>query len=112
MKKILFLLTLSICISQNNQEFILTTVDGEFMQITLFSKQDGGMLIWQKEGIHSPVATMHFIIPYSEIKDIKNMDGEIVWDNEQGKLAPVPTIGALIGEIMKALEKFNLNPNQ
>ena len=106
MKKLLFLLTLSICIPQNNQEYILTTNDGEFMQITSFSKQDGGMLIWQKEGIHSPVATMNFIIPYSEIKDIKNMNGEIVWDNKQGKLAQVPTIG----EMMKALEDFNLNP--
>ena len=112
MKKLILLLTLSICIPQNNQEYILTTNDGEFMQITSFSKQDGGMLIWQKKGIHSPVATMNFIIPYSEIKDIKNMNGEIVWDNKQGKLAQVPTIGALIGEIMKALENFNLNPNQ
>ena len=106
MKKLLFLLTLSICIPQNNQEYILTTNDGEFMQITSFSKQDGGMLIWQKKGIHSPVATMNFVIPYSEIKDIKNMNGEIVWDNKQGKLAQVPTIG----EMMKVLENFNLNP--
>ena len=111
MKTILFLLTLSICMPQNNQEYILTTNDGKFMQITSFSKQEGGMLIWQKEDIHyyfphSPIATMNFIIPYSKIKDIKNMNDEIVWDNEQGKLAQVTTIG----EMMKALEDFNLNP--
>ena len=49
----------------------MTTNDGEFMQITLFSKQDGGMLIWQKEHIHSPVGTMHFIIPYSNVEALQ-----------------------------------------
>jgi len=106
MKKLLFLFTLSICIPQNNQEYILTTNDGEFMEITSFSKQDGAMLIWHKEGIHSPVATINFIIPYSKIKNIKNMNGEIVWDKKQGKLAQVP----IIGEMMKSLDNINLNP--
>ena len=31
----------------NNQEYILATNDGEFMQITSFSKQDGGCEIMQ-----------------------------------------------------------------
>ena len=91
---------------KNNHEYILTTNDGEFMQITSFSKQEVGMLVWKKKNIHSPTAGMNFFIPYSEIKDIKNINGEIVWDNEQRKLAQVPKIGKLI----KTLEDFNLNP--
>ena len=79
-KIVLFLLMLSICNSQSNQEYILATNDGEFMKITSFSKQDDGMLVWQKQKPNSPLATDYKVVPYSQIKNIKDINGKVVWD--------------------------------
>ena len=95
MKCVLLLLMFSICIPQNNSEYILATNDGEFLQITSYSKEEDGMLVWQKTS--SIVSAKHKVIPYSQIKNIKDRNGNVVWDKdsqniEQRKKITFPNI--------------------
>ena len=80
MKCVLLLLMFSICIPQNNSEYILATNDGEFLRITSFSKEEDGMLVW--ENTSSILSTKHKLIPYSKIKNIKDRNGNVVWDKD------------------------------
>ena len=80
MKCVLLLLIFSICIPQNNSEYILATNDGEFLRITSFSKEEDGMLVWEKTS--SIVSAKHKIIPYSQIINIKDRNGDVVWDKD------------------------------
>jgi len=70
----------SICIPQNSSEFILATNDGEFLRITSFSKEKDGMLIWEETS--SIVSAKHKLIPFSQIINIKDRDGNVVWDKD------------------------------
>ena len=80
MKCVLLLLMFSICIPQNNSEYILATNDGDFLQITSYSKEKDGMLVWEKTS--SIVSAKHKLIPYSQIKNIKDRNGNVVWDKD------------------------------
>ena len=80
MKCVLLLLMFSICSPQNISEYILATNDGEFLRITSFSKEEDGMLVWEKTS--SIVSTKHKLIPYSKIKNIKDRNGNVVWDKD------------------------------
>ena len=80
MKCVLLLLMFSICIPQNISIYILKTIDGEFIRITSFSKEEDGMLVWEKTS--SVLSTKHKLIPYSQIKNIKDRNGNVVWDKD------------------------------
>ncbi len=80
MKCVILLLMFSICIPQNISEYILATDDGEFLQITSYSKEEDGMLVWQKSS--SILSAKHKIIPYSKINNIKDRNGNVVWDKD------------------------------
>ncbi len=76
MKCVLLLLMFSICIPQNISEYILATNDGEFIQITSFSKEEDGMLVWEKTS--STVSAKYQLILYAQIKNIKDRNGNVV----------------------------------
>ena len=102
MKCVLLLLMFSICIPQNNSEYILATDDGEFLQITSYSKEDDGMLVWQKSS--SILSAKHKIIPYSKINNIKDRNGNVVWDKDIQNIKERKTEKQLL------YEKYEINP--
>ena len=92
----------SICIPQNNSEYILATNDGEFLQITSYSKEEDGMLVWQKSS--SILSAKHKIIPYSNINNIKDRNGNVVWDKDIQNIKERKTEKQLL------YEKYEINP--
>jgi hypothetical protein len=92
----------SICIPQNNSEYILATDDGEFLQITSYSKEEDGMLVWQKSS--SILSAKHKIIPYSKINNIKDRNGNVVWDKDIQNIKERKTEKQLL------YEKYEINP--
>jgi hypothetical protein len=92
----------SICIPQNISEYILATDDGEFLQITSYSKEEDGMLVWQKSS--SILSAKHKIIPYSKINNIKDRNGNVVWDKDIQNIKERKTEKQLL------YEKYEINP--
>ena len=76
MKCVLLLFMFSICIPQNISEYILATNDGEFIQITSFSKEKDGMLVWEKT--NSILSAKHKIIPVKKNSKTLNKIFEFV----------------------------------
>ena len=102
MKCVILLLMFSICIPQNISEYILATDDGEFLQITSYSKEEDGMLVWQKSS--SILSAKHKIIPYSKINNIKDRNGNVVWDKDIQNIKERKTEKQLL------YEKYEINP--
>ena len=105
MKCVFLLLMFSICIPQNTKEYILATNDGEFIQITSFSKEEDGMLVWEKTS--SIVSAKHKIIPYSQIKNIKDRNGNIIATNKKVyDLYVIPEQTENLNETLNNLNNF------